>query len=347
MESQTRSLAAVTTGESVVREKPLPGAVLTRVASSHIRVGTFQFFAAKCDVEAVKLLADHVVARHYPEAAKADRPYRALLDEVISRQELVSRWLLVGFIHGVMNTDNMSIAGETIDYGPCAFMDSYDAGKVFSSIDHQGRYAYGNQPRIAHWNLVRLAEALLPILCDEQEQALVEANEALAGFGECFGAALQSGMNRKLGLSTECDDDPLLAEDLLNIMAAQNVDFTLTFRRLSDAAAGAGADEPVRRLFADPAPYEAWALRWRKRLDAEPQYAAGRHAAMRAVNPAYIARNHRVEAVIDAAVGGGNFAPFDELLTVLSHPFEDRPGFEHYADPPQPHEQVRQTFCGT
>src|ERR1700727_1891282 len=236
----TRSLAAVVTGEIVMRETALPGAVLTRVASSHIRVGTFQFFAARGDTDGVRRLADHVIARHYPDAAGANRPYHALLEGVIARQaQLVARWLQVGFIHGVMNTDNTSISGETIDYGPCAFMDHYDPAAVFSSIDEQGRYAYANQPRIALWNLTRLAECLLPLLADVQDEAIAEAQSALGDFAQKFDDAYQAGLRGKLGLFTARDGDPALAQDLLDAMAKNQADFTLTFRRLGDAARGA------------------------------------------------------------------------------------------------------------
>ncbi|HXN70663.1 MAG TPA: YdiU family protein [Bradyrhizobium sp.] len=344
----TRSLAAVMTGESVLRETALPGAVLTRVASSHIRVGTFQYFAARSDTDGVRRLADHVIARHYPEVANADRPYYALLDRVIARQaELVARWLLVGFIHGVMNTDNTSISGETIDYGPCAFMDQYDPAKVFSSIDEMGRYAYANQPRIALWNLTRLAECLLPLFSEDQEKAVSEAQTALGGFAEAFNTAYKAGLRAKLGLFTEHDGDQALAQDLLDAMARNQADFTLTFRRLSDAALDPDHDGEVRQLFAEPAAYDEWAARWSKRLEAEPQNPAERQAAMRAVNPAFIPRNHRVEAVIDAAVIRDDFAPFEELLTVLSKPYEDQPAFAGYMEAPEPHQRVLQTFCGT
>jgi len=344
----TRALAAVKTGETVLREGLLPGAVLTRVASSHIRVGTFQFFAVRRDVEGVRLLADYVIARHYPEVQGSERRYRALLDRVIAAQaELVARWLLVGFIHGVMNTDNMSVAGETIDYGPCAFMDAYDPATVYSSIDQFGRYAYGNQPSIAQWNLARLAETLLPILADDPDQAVADAQEALGAFGPRFDAAFHAGLRRKLGLFTEREEDLTLVQDLLDAMAANGADFTLTFRRLAEAAAGSEGDEAVRSLFADPAAYEAWAPRWRQRTAEEPQDGKARRAAMRAVNPAFIPRNHRVEAVIVAAVERDDLAPFEELLTVLSKPYEDQPAFARYADPPEAHERVHQTFCGT
>jgi serine/tyrosine/threonine adenylyltransferase len=344
----TRSLAAVLTGDTVVREELLPGAVLTRVASSHIRVGTFQFFAARGDVEGVRLLADHVIERHYPEAKNSNQPYHALLEQVIAAQaDLIARWLHIGFIHGVMNTDNMSIAGETIDYGPCAFMDAYDSATVFSSIDRQGRYAYGNQPRIGLWNLTRLAETLLPLLSEDQEKAVAEASEALEAFLGRFEAAYHAGLRRKLGLLTEREEDLTLAGDLLKEMAENQADFTLTFRRLSDAVAGPEGDEAVRNLFINPLAYDAWATRWRERLSQELQDAASRQAAMRAVNPAYIPRNHRVEAVIQAAVERNDFAPFEELLTVLSKPYEDQPLFAHYAEPPEPNERVYRTFCGT
>jgi serine/tyrosine/threonine adenylyltransferase len=344
----TRSLAAVMTGESVLRETPLPGAVLTRVASSHIRVGTFQYFAARGDAEGVRRLADHVIARHYPQAAEADRPYHALLEGVIARQaDLVARWLLVGFIHGVMNTDNTSISGETIDYGPCAFMDHYDPAKVFSSIDELGRYAYANQPRIVLWNLTRLAECLLPLFSDDQDKAISEAQSALGDFAEGFNSAYQAGLRAKLGLFTEQDGDTALAQDLLDAMAKNQADFTLTFRRLSDAAREPATDRDVRRLFADAAAYDDWALRWQQRLSIEPQDPATRQAAMRSVNPAFIPRNHRVEAVIEAAVNRDDFAPFEELLTVLSKPFEDQQALARYAEAPEPHQRVRQTFCGT
>jgi serine/tyrosine/threonine adenylyltransferase len=344
----TRSLAAVLTGESVLRETALPGAVLTRVASSHIRVGTFQYFAARRDTEGVRRLADHVIARHYPEVADHERPYLALLSAVIARQaNLVARWLLVGFIHGVMNTDNTSISGETIDYGPCAFMDHYDPKQVFSSIDEMGRYAYANQPRIAQWNLTRLAECLLPLISEDQDKAVTEAQAAIGEFVEIFDAAYQAGLRRKLGLLTARDDDRMLAQDLLDTMAKNQADFTLTFRRLSDAALGPDHDGEIRQLFADPAAYDEWAARWRQRLGEEPQDSRARRTAMRAVNPAFIPRNHRVEAVIEAAVNRDDFAPFEELLAVLSKPYEDQPAFSAYAEPPEPHERVLQTFCGT
>ncbi|QPC88616.1 YdiU family protein [Mesorhizobium sp. NBSH29] len=344
----TRALAAVTTGDTVARETLLPGAVLTRVASSHIRVGTFQFFAARGDVEGVRILADYVIARHYPNAAESPEPYRALLDAVIAAQaDLVAQWLLVGFIHGVMNTDNMSVAGETIDYGPCAFMDTYDLGTVFSAIDQNGRYAYGNQPSIAQWNLTRLAEALLPVLAEDQDSAVARAQEALDVFATRFKTKFHAGMRRKIGLVTEQDGDVTLVQDLLKIMAENGADYTLTFRRLSDAASGAKGDKAVRSLFGDPTSFDGWASNWRQRLGQEQQDDDTRRAAMNAVNPAYIPRNHQIEAMISAAVEQDDFGPFGELMEVLSRPYEDQPSFARYAEPPQPHERVLQTFCGT
>ncbi|MBX9946267.1 MAG: YdiU family protein [Reyranella sp.] len=344
----TRSLAAVSTGEPVWRETALPGAVLTRVASSHIRVGTFQFFAARGDLEALRLLADHVIGRHYPEARAAARPHRALFERVIDGQaRLVAQWLLVGFIHGVMNTDNTSIAGETIDYGPCAFMNAYDPATVYSSIDTQGRYAYANQPRIAPWNLARFGETLLPLLDDDSDAALAQANESLATFQPRFAAALLKGLRHKLGLFTEHEGDAGLADDLLKAMAANQADFTLTFRRLGDAAADPAADAAVRDQFLDPAAFDAWAARWRERLTREPQDGPARRAAMHATNPIYIPRNHRVEAVLAAAIERDDYTPFDELMTVLARPFEERPEFAAYALPPTDDQSNYKTFCGT
>ena len=343
----TRSLAAVITGENVLRETVLPGAVLTRVAASHIRVGTFQFFAARGDTDGVRALADHVIARHYPDATKADRPYHALLEGVVGRQaDLVARWLLIGFIHGVMNTDNCSISGETIDYGPCAFMDEYNPATVFSSIDEQGRYAYANQPRIALWNLTRLAECLLPLFSDDKDKAVEQAQAILGNFSEKFTAAFGAGLSKKIGLFTVRDGDDALVQDLLDAMAKNEADFTLTFRRLSDAA-GDVNDDSVRAQFTDPAAFDEWAVGWRQRTACEPQSTTERQAAMRAVNPAFIPRNHRVEAVIQAAMNNDDYTPFEELLSVLSKPYQDQPEFAAYADPPMPDQRVLRTFCGT
>jgi uncharacterized protein YdiU (UPF0061 family) len=344
----TRSLAAVATGEEIFRDQPVPGAVLTRIAQSHVRVGTFQFFAARGDTEAVRHLADHVIARNYPDLTTASHPYRALLDAVIGRTaSLIARWQLVGFIHGVMNTDNMSIAGETIDYGPCAFMDFYHPGTVYSSIDHAGRYAYGNQPRIGLWNMTRFAETLLPLLADDEQAAIEHAQTALAAFAPRFDTEYQAGLRAKLGLLEARDDDLDLARDLFVRMADQQADFTLTFRGLAAAAAGGPAlDDPIRALFIDPTAFDAWALAWRARLATEPHPPAARAAAMRAANPAFIPRNHRVQAALSAAQDG-DFTVFEEIIRVLSRPFDDQPEFAAYTLPPLPEEVVRQTFCGT
>jgi serine/tyrosine/threonine adenylyltransferase len=341
----TRTLAAVTTGEAVWREHRLPGAVLTRVAASHIRVGTFQYFAARGDAEAVRLLADHAIARHYPDAAGADNPYRAFLNEVVAAQaDLVTRWLLVGFIHGVMNTDNCSIAGETIDYGPCAFMDAYDPATVFSSIDRAGRYAYGNQPRIAQWNLARLAETLLPLLDADEDSAMEAAKDALAAFGSRFHAAYLAGLRRKIGLVTEREGDDALVQDFLSALAADGIDFTRAFRSLSTATQDNSALRPV---FGDSTAIDAWAARWRSRLAEEAGGADGAQATMQAVNPVFIPRNHLVEAALAAAVERADFAPFEALLDVLSRPFQDDPALALYALGPREEERVLQTFCGT
>jgi uncharacterized protein YdiU (UPF0061 family) len=347
----TRALAAVTTGERVLRDTALPGAVLTRVAASHLRVGTFQYFAARGDTDGLRVLADYAIARHYPEAALADRPYRTLLEGVIARQaKLVAQWMLLGFVHGVMNTDNTSISGETIDYGPCACLEAYDPAKVFSSIDRGGRYAYGNQHRAAGWNLARLAEALLPVLAVEtgsEEGAISVANEVLAGFEPQFEAARLAGLRCKLGLFTEHEGDAALAEDLLQRMEENEADFTLTFRRLCDAAVENKGDVGVRALFADPAAYDVWAAGWRRRLEDEGGDGQTRAAAMRSVNPVIIPRNHLVEEALSAASTRQDFQPFENLLEAVSRPFEERAGLERYAIPGRPEELVLATFCGT
>jgi uncharacterized protein YdiU (UPF0061 family) len=347
----TRALAAVTTGERVLRDTVLPGAVLTRVAASHLRVGTFQYFAARGDVEGLRMLADYAIARHYREVAQTKQPYRALLAGVIARQaQLIAQWMLLGFIHGVMNTDNTSISGETIDYGPCAFMEEYDPAKVYSSIDHGGRYAYGNQPRVALWNLARLAESLLPLIAQEsggEEAGLRAANEALSAFEPQFEASRGAGLRRKLGLVAEREGDAVLAENLLECMAANRADFTLTFRRLCDAAAGPEGDAGVRALFSDPAAYDGWVPGWRRRLEEESADGPTRTAAMRRVNPKFIPRNHLVEAALDAANLREDFQPFEDLLAVISRPYDERPELEKYSTPARPEERVLQTFCGT
>jgi uncharacterized protein YdiU (UPF0061 family) len=343
----TRALAAIATGEVTMREEPLSGAIVVRVAQSHIRVGSFQYFAARDDAEGIEILADYVIARHYPDAARADNPYRALLDGVIARQAaLIAQWLCLGFIHGVMNTDNMTISGETIDYGPCAFMDTYHPATVFSSIDQQGRYAYGNQPRIGVWNLTRLAETLLPLFDADQDKAIKQAEEALGQFRVHFEKAYAVGLARKIGLIKPRDGDFDLTNDLLGRMAQHQVDFTLMFRRLCDAAADTAHDEPVRELFVDPTAFDEWAVKWRARLAEEGGDSAARLTVMRAANPAFIPRNHRVEEAIVAATAG-DFTLFETLVKVLAHPYDDQPEFSDYAKPPREDQMVQQTFCGT
>ncbi len=344
----TRALAAVSSGEQVVRDRLLPGAILTRVAQSHIRIGTVQFFASRGDVDALRALIDHVIDRHYPEAREADNPVRALLDGVIANQaRLVARWQLLGFIHGVMNTDNMLLSGETIDYGPCAFMDRYHPGTVFSSIDHGGRYAYGNQPAIAHWNLAALAQALLPLLSDDQEQAVELAQKAVDAFPELFLSAYRAGMADKLGLESVREEDEALAQGLLTLMEQESLDFTLTFRRLAELA---GEHEPatnVSALCPLPESLEPWLQRWRQRLASDTRTPEARQAAMLAANPVFIPRNHLVEEAIAAAQNEGDYAPFHALVERLSRPCDYHLDDIRYATPPQPEQVVTQTFCGT
>ena len=343
----TRSLAAVSTGEIVARDRYLPGAVLARVASSHIRIGTFQYFGARRDTEALRLLADHVIARHYPQALHSDNPALALLNGVIDRQaRLLAQWQALGFIHGVMNTDNMLICGETIDYGPCAFMDAFNPAQVYSSIDHGGRYAYGNQPGIAHWNLSCLAQALLPILHEDAEQAVALAQQAIDTFPAQFLDANAQGMARKLGLQALREDDTALVEDLWQLMAQHALDFTLAFRRLADLAHKGGAKE-VATLFEFTDALQPWLARWRARLAQEEISSDRRQAQMYRANPVFIPRNHLVEAAINAATDDGDCSVFHTLVDVLEHPCDYRPELTLYATPPRPEQVVRQTFCGT
>lgn len=344
----TRALAMVATGEPIQRERVEPGAILTRVAASHIRVGTFQYFYGGKRPEAIRTLADYVIARLAPEAAEAPNPHRALLDTVIRRQaDLIADWMLVGFIHGVMNTDNTSISGETIDYGPCAFIDTYHPSTVYSSIDHAGRYAYDQQPGIGLWNLSRLAETLLALLAEGEEGGIAEAQAALDAYAPRFQERYQNGLRRKIGLAEAREGDPELVADLLSAMAEQKADFTLTFRRLSEVAASdPSSDAGVRSLFDEPEAFDAWARTWRARLAGEGRTDAERRRDMRATNPAFIPRNHRVQQAIDAAVEG-DLGPFDTLLAVTTRPYDDHPEHTDHLQPPEPDEIVHQTFCGT
>lgn len=343
----TRALAALTTGEDVMREGRLPGAIVLRVAQSHLRVGTFQFFASRGDVEAVKLLADYAISRHYPEAADTAHPYRALLEGVIRRQAtLVAAWVSLGFIHGVMNTDNTTISGETIDYGPCAFMDAFRSQAVFSAIDRNGRYAYGNQPHMAAWNLARLAETLLPLLGDSEGEAVAIAHAALENFGGVFETAHLEVMSSKLGLATAVEGDRELVHGLFGQLAEASADFTLAFRTLAEAATDTPDEAPFLALFGTARGVHEWLARWRSRLAMEALAPTERAAGMRAVNPLYIPRNHQVEAVIQAGLKG-DFGPFATLNEVLARPFDEQPGRERFALAPTPEERVVQTFCGT
>jgi uncharacterized protein YdiU (UPF0061 family) len=341
----TRALAVVATGEDVPRETLLPGAVLARVAASHLRVGTFQYAARSGDVDLLRRLADHAIARHHPSAAQAERPYLALFEAVLDAQaSLVARWMHVGFVHGVMNTDNTTISGETIDYGPCAFMDAFDPGTVFSSIDEGGRYAYGNQPYVIQWNLARLAESLLPLIDDDSAEAVKAATPILESFPRRFETAWQRGMHAKLGLTAAPGDDALLT-DLTALLYEQGIDHTSFHRSLSADVRGDRVS--VRTAFSVPEAFDAWAERWRADLAAQAGDPAEVAAAMDRVNPVYVPRNHLVEEALAAATAG-DLEPFRRLDEVLARPFEERPGLERYADPaPGAFGQGFRTFCGT
>ena len=356
----TRGLAVVATGEPVYREHTLPGAVLTRVAASHIRVGTFEFYASRGEVERVRKLAEYAISRHDPELVTSPERFLGLLQHVAERQAaLIAQWMNVGFIHGVMNTDNMAISGETIDYGPCAFMEAYDPAAVFSSIDHHGRYAFGNQPDIACWNLARLAGTLLPLLSDDREQSVAMATEIIVAFPAQYRRHLLQGRRAKLGLRRAKPDDDsadaALAEDWLSLLHAQRVDFTLGWRRLADAAAGDEA--PLRALFvADASAPDAWLSRWRARCASEsvsaPHEAAiaglDRAKAMRSASPNVIARNHRVEEALTAASDQGDLVPFQRLLDAVRQPYDEAHELAAYAEPaPAAVTACYRTFCGT
>ena len=344
----TRALAAVATGENVIRpEGPLRGGVFTRVAASHIRVGTFEYFGARNDIDALRLLADHAIARLYSEAAEAPDPYVALLESVADAQaDLIAQWMLVGFIHGVMNTDNFTISGETIDFGPCAFMDAFDPGTVFSSIDHHGRYAYGNQPIIGQWNLARFAEALLPLLGDDQEAAVERAQETLSAFTERYESQWLAGMWRKLGVVDAEGADPALPTAFTEVLQIQGLDYTSTLRALSRVARGEPSSSCASITDIDA--FNTWSEGWLSLLDGQPGGRAGAAERMDAANPVYIPRNHQVEAALSAAVDSEDLAPFNRLLDALSRPFEEREGFEAYAEPaPGVFAETYRTFCGT
>jgi len=345
----TRALAAVGTGEQVFRDRPLPGAVLARVAASHIRIDSFEFFSSRSDSEALEILARYTLERHYPGQAQADNPALALLQAAIQAQaSLVSRWQLLGFIHGVMNTDNMLLSGETIDYGPCAFMDAFNPDTVFSSIDHGGRYAYRNQPAIAHWNLACLAQALVPILHEDSEQAVALAQAAVNTYSDQFLEAHTAGLKAKLGLFEDRLEDAALIEDLYTLMAAEATDFTLSFRRLADLASpDTAGDQDSGELYSLPPAFDSWLTRWRERLAAEAVDPRERQAGMYRASPIFIPRNHLVEAAISAATEQGDFAPFHRLVERLADPWTWRAEDRAFALPPGPEQRVYQTFCGT
>jgi uncharacterized protein YdiU (UPF0061 family) len=342
----TRALAVVATGDDVMRETLLPGAVLVRVAASHVRVGTFQYAAAQGDPALVRRLADHAIARHHPHAVEAENPYLAFFEAVVDAQaSLIARWMLVGFIHGVMNTDNMTISGETIDYGPCAFMDAFDPATVFSSIDHGGRYAYANQPPIALWNLARLGETLLALLDADGDAAVEAAGGVLESFPERYHDHWSDGMHAKLGMADDRRDDGALIGDLLALLQAQRVDFTSCFRALSAAARGDA--QPARSLFDEPLAFDAWSERWRAQLASQASDGHAVADAMDRVNPVYVPRNHHVEDALAAATAG-DLRPLHRLLDVLAQPFHERPGLEPYAAPAPPSFGAEyRTFCGT
>jgi serine/tyrosine/threonine adenylyltransferase len=334
----TRSLAVVGTGRPVLREAELPGAVLTRVASSHLRVGSFQYAASTGDLGLLRRLADHAIARHHPSAADAERPFLALFEGVVAVQaSLVARWMLIGFVHGVMNTDNMTISGETIDYGPCAFMEAYDPDTVFSSIDFWGRYAYGNQPVVAGWNLARFAETLLPLLSDDVEEAVALAEKSFGVFQRRYDAVWSSGMRAKLGIShVEAQGSAALIDELLALLKNSHVDYTSFFRHLGRAARGDA--EPARGLFIDLAGFDGWLSRWQAlRPDAD---------VMDRVNPIYIPRNHLVEEALTAATAG-DLGPLEQLLAAVTAPYDELPGPDRYASPAPEDFGKYQTFCGT
>ncbi len=363
----TRVLAAVTSGSQVIRETPLPGGLLVRVAKSHIRIGTLEFFAARQDFEALQLLVNHVIQRHYPAAADARYPALSLFEMVMAAQaKLVANWQGIGFIHGVMNTDNTLLSGETIDYGPCAFMDTYHPARVYSSIDHQGRYAYRNQPGITHWNMACLGQVLVPLIGDDEKQAVELVKESLQGFAGLFLEENINLLSSKLGLAQATPDDEVLVRDFLNLLESSESDFTLAFRRLSELANPEDGIKSIRELFDFTDDFTPWLTRWRKRMahknlalnnttlnntarqpDMESTPDTEARQQMLLINPVLIPRNHLIEEVITAATNDGNFAPFHKLMELLDDPFNYHKNRRKYASPPLPEQVVQQTFCGT
>ncbi len=345
----TRALAAIATGEAVMRNGPEPGGLLVRVAQSHVRIGTFEYFARRGDIESVRLLADYVIGRHYPGLMHSEQPYLRFFEQVVERTAaLIADWMRVGFIHGVMNTDNTSVVGETIDYGPFGYIDEFDPVTCYSSIDRRGRYAWNRQPTIAHWNLARLGECLLPLFADDPDRAVELANPVLETFPERYAEHFNRHLTAKLGLVENDQTDVSLGVDLLERMHAGGADFTLTFRRLSDLSVhDTSLDGPVRELFDAPDQFDAWAVGWRARLAAQGRDDEQRCAAMRAVNPAVILRNHLAQQAVDEAIGNLDFEPMHRLAEALAQPFDHSPAHADYARPPRPNERVLETFCGT
>ncbi|MCB2012461.1 MAG: YdiU family protein [Geminicoccaceae bacterium] len=342
----TRALAALTTGETVMREQPLPGAILARVARSHLRVGSFQYFAARRDNVRLRRLADYAIRRHHPDIVKEEDRWLLFFERVVSAQaSLIAKWILAGFVHGVMNTDNMAISGETIDFGPCAFIDAFDQAALFSSIDEGGRYAFGNQPAIAQWNLARFAETLVPLVDpDDPDRAVERLTEALGGFAGLYVDAWLSGMRAKLGLAGEEEGDLALAHGLVKMLDGKGIDYTLFFRRL--APASTGRTDSVRSMFADPGFFDEWFDLYLERIELEDQDAQARLALMNRTNPLYIPRNHKVEEALAAAVEG-DLCPFDRLLEAVTSPYEERRGLTEFAEPAPAAFGPYRTFCGT
>ena len=344
----TRSLAVVTTGEMVMREKLLPSAVLTRISKSHVRIGTFEYFAARGDVAALRLLADYMIKNYYPTSGSANNPYEALLQSIIDAQAyLIAKWSCVGFIHGVMNTDNTSIVGETIDYGPCAFMDAFDPDTVFSSIDRHGRYAYANQAEIAQWNLTMLAKCFIPILSNDINEAIGIAQEAIASFMPAYERYWLKNMGVKIGIPNPHPNDSMLINDLLDLMYKYHVDFTLSFRCLSQVVGPKSDAKELKNLFNNGRDFSEWLKRWQVRLGTESRSALAIESHMNSVNPLFIPRNHVVEQAIELAINENDFTAVNALIQVLSNPYTDRAACDKYKSPVEASGRVYKTFCGT
>jgi len=343
----TRSLAAVSSGEQVYRDTSLPGAILTRVAKSHIRIGTFEYFASLKQLKNLKTLSDYTIDRHYPEVKSSKNRYLSLLNAVSNKQaELIAHWMSIGFIHGVMNTDNTSIAGETIDYGPCAFMDSYDPSTVFSSIDHHGRYSFGNQPHIIEWNLACFATCLIPLIDEDPSKANKQAGEIIKDVSVKINKAIMDKMRQKIGLSSEQKTTHQLLEKLLKIMLDNQSDYTLTFRYLCDVL-GEKGDSKFKEQFTTQDEISKWLVEWQLCINNQGQSKEKIYQSMRLVNPAFIPRNHLIERIIKAAVDHDDYSEMKALSSILSNPYKEQNVDFDYINPPEPSEKVYKTFCGT